>query len=300
MRLQQGQNEEEVLELKKFSDWVLEIGNGTIKPPVDGVNEYHDDDIVIHLAFYDPEFSNDVENLISWTYTDLKSKFKDPQYLSERAILTPTNQIVSHLNSLIVESLPGESFSYFSVDQAEDFAGTAADLSFAFPPEYLNSINIPGLPPHELKLKVGVAVMLVRNLNRTLGLCNGTRLMVTQCLKRSVECEVICGPFAGTKHFIPRMELFPTEMKLPFKFIRKQMPLQICYSMTINKSQGQSLNRVGLFLPNFVFTHGQLYVVVSRVTFPEGLKVFINFSSGEATNITQNIVYKEIFYNLLV
>ncbi|XP_074349335.1 uncharacterized protein LOC141689057 [Apium graveolens] len=173
-----------------------------------------------------------------------------------------------------------------SVDQAEDFSGTAVDLSFAFPPEYLKSINILGLPPHELNLKVGVAVMLMRNLNQTLGLCNGTKLVVTKCLSKSVECEVICGAFVGTKHFRPRMELFPTKIKLPFKFIRKQMPLQICYSMTINKSQGQSLEKVGLFLPNSVFTHGQMYVVVSRVTSPEGLKVFINSSNGEATNIT--------------
>lgn len=70
--------------------------------------------------------------------------------------------------------------------------------------------------------------------------------------------------------------------------------------MTINKSQGQSLKRVGLFLPDFVFTHGQMYITVSRVTSLEGLKVFINSSTGEPTNITQNVVFKEIFYNLSV
>ena len=122
--------------------------------------------------------------------------------------------------------------------------------------------------------------------------------MVTKCFKQCVECEVICGAFVGTKHFIPRMELCPTDSKLPFKLIRKQMPLQICYSMTINKSQGQSLERVGLFLPNSVFTHGQLYVAVSRVTSPKGLKIFIDSKTGSTTNITQNVVYKEVFYNL--
>ena len=141
-------------------------------------------------------------------------------------------------------------------------------------------------------------VMLMRNLNQTLGLCNGTRMIVTKCLRNCVECEVICGAFVGSRHFIPRMELCPTDTKLPFKLIRKQMPLQICYSMTINKSQGQSLAKVGLFLPNPVFTHGQYYVAVSRVTSPGGLKVFINSSNGSPTNVTKNVVYKEIFYNL--
>lgn len=73
------------------------------------------------------------------------------------------------------------------------------------------------------------------------------------------------------------------------------MPLQICYSMTINKGQSQSLQRVGLFLEKSVFTHGQMYVAVSRVASPKGLKVFIDGEDGCATNVTQNIVYREVF-----
>ncbi|XP_074324273.1 uncharacterized protein LOC141661188 [Apium graveolens] len=203
------------------------------------------------------------------------------------------------LNSKILLLYRAE-FTYYSVDKAEDFGGTATELSFAFPPEYLNSINVPGLPPHNLKLKEGVAVMLMRNLNQTLGLCNGTRMMIMRCLKQCVECEVICGAFVGTKHFIPRMELCPTDTKLPFKLIRKQMPLQICYSMTINKFHGQSLERVGLYLPNPVFTHGQFYVAISRVTSPKGLKVFVDSKNGDSMDVTKNVVYKEIFYNIPV
>ncbi|XP_074356196.1 uncharacterized protein LOC141695887 [Apium graveolens] len=245
MRLNQGQTEEEIEKLKRFVDWVLKVGNGQIPPPKDVFFDYEEDDIMIPP-----------------TYPDFLEKYRFSDYLSERAILTPTNQIVSHLNSLIVDTIPCIEITYYSVDRAEDFGGTAFELSFAFPPEYLNSISIPRLPPHELKLKEGVAVMLMRNLNQTLGLCNGTRMMVTRCLTQCMECEVIFSAFVGTKHFIPRMELQPTDTKLPFKLIRKQMPLQICYSMTINKSQGQSLQIVGLFLPNPVFTHGQFYVAV--------------------------------------
>ncbi|XP_074347220.1 uncharacterized protein LOC141686057 [Apium graveolens] len=112
--------------------------------------------------------------MIKWTYPEFLSQYKSAPYLSERVILTPTNKIVSHLNSVIVDTIPGSEFTYYSVDRAEDFGDTPSKLSFAFPPEYLNSINIPGLPPHELKLKEPVAVMLMRNLNQTLGLCNGT------------------------------------------------------------------------------------------------------------------------------
>ena len=298
MRLGQGTTAEERESLRLFAEWVLQVGDGNLLTPDDVLLRCGEDAIVIPADLCDLETSNSVEKLINWTYPEFSTNYKSAQYISERAILTPTNNTVGHLNSVIVENIPDETFTYFSYDKAEDFGGTASDLNLAFPPEYLHSLTVPGLPLHEMKLKVGVAVMLMRNLNQTLGLCNGTRMMVTKCMKYCVQCEVICGAFVGTRHFIPRMELFPTDTKLPFKLIRKQMPLMVCYSMTINKAQGQSLERVGLFLPNAVFTHGQMYVAVSRVTSREGLKIFIDSKSGEPTNITDNIVYQEVFYNL--
>ncbi|KAL6538239.1 hypothetical protein OROGR_012227 [Orobanche gracilis] len=68
--------------------------------------------------------------------------------------------------------------------------------------------------------------------------------------------------------------------------------------MTINKSQRQSLFNVGLFLRNPVFTHGQLYVEVSRVTSKRGLKILILDDEGKVASSTQNVVYNEVFENL--
>ncbi|XP_074356514.1 uncharacterized protein LOC141696244 [Apium graveolens] len=260
MRMKQGESDSESEELKKFAKW-----------------------------FCDVQTENTVDNMIHSTYPNFAHKGQSTQYLSERAILTPTNQTVGHPISLIVDKLPGESVSYFSVDDVEEFGGIDEDLNEAFPIEYLNSLNVAGMPPHDLKLKVGVVVMLMRN---------GTRMIVTKCLRFCVECEVICGTFVGSKHFIPRMELSPSDTKMSFKLVRKQMPLQICYAMTINKSQGQSLKTVGLYLPKSVFSHGQYYVAISRVTSSTGLTIFVDDESGAATNITQNVVYKEVFYGL--
>jgi len=72
----------------------------------------------------------------------------------------------------------------------------------------------------------------------------------------------------------------------------------LSYAMIINKSHGQSLSTVGLFLKKRVFVHGQLYVVLSRVNNPIGLKVVILNENGDYYSSTSNVVYKEIFKNL--
>ncbi|KAL3645881.1 hypothetical protein CASFOL_011061 [Castilleja foliolosa] len=72
----------------------------------------------------------------------------------------------------------------------------------------------------------------------------------------------------------------------------------ISYAMTINKSQGQSLAKVGLYLKKPVFSHGQLYVAVSRVTNPKGLKILLSDEDDDQPNRTVNVVYKEIFQSL--
>ena len=94
------------------------------------------------------------------------------------------------------------------------------------------------------------------------------------------------------------MNMIPTDKKIPFTFKRRQFPLAVCFAMTINKSQGQSLSKVRLFLKVPVFSHGQLYVALSRVKSKEGLKLLILDKDGRITNKTTNVVCKEIFRNL--
>ena len=136
--------------------------------------------------------------------------------------------------------------------------------------------------------------MLLRNLNQSIGLCNGTRLIVTSLGDMVIQATIMSGSFAGHSVLIPRIRLTLKNHKLPFVLERRQFPIRVCYAMTINKSQGQTLATVGIYLKTPVFTHGQLYVAISRVTSKKGLKILIEDDNGNYCDTTKNIVYREV------
>ena len=167
-----------------------------------------------------------------------------------------------------------------------------------FTPYFLNSIKLSGLSNHNLTLKIGTPVMLLKNIDPKGGLCNGTRLQVTQMGNHILEARVITGDRVRDKVIIIKAQISPSDTKLPFRMRRRQFPIAVAFAMTINKSQGQSLKEVGIYLPKPVFSHGQLYVALSRVTSKKGLKVLIVDKEGNTQSQTMNVVFKEIFQNI--
>lgn len=137
--------------------------------------------------------------------------------------------------------------------------------------------------------------MLIRNLSIDDGLCNGTRLRITRLLKHNIEGEIITGDKIGNRVFIPRITICTNETSnFPFILHRKQFPVVLAFAMTINKSQGQSFNSVGLYILTELFSHGQLYVALSRCTNPN--QIFIQIDFKDKTKI-KNVVWKEVFKN---
>ena len=160
-----------------------------------------------------------------------------------------------------------------NLSSADTITDDNEDLQMMYNIEYLNSINIPGLPPHILKLKIGAPVLLLRNLDPLAGLCNDTRLQIVSISLRLLYVCIKNGSHNGDFAWIPRIDLLSEPM--PFIICRRQFPIRLAFGMTINKSQGQTLGRVGILLRAPVFGHGQLYTEFSRAQQRDCIKIHI-------------------------
>ena len=263
---------------RAMGDWLLRIGDGdeASVPEHEGPEDF----IPLPEDLCTPA---NLEELVEATYPDFNSNFYHGGWMAKRAILAPTNNAVADINDKVLSLAPGEEQVFYSSDELLEHEGTGRGLDV--PPEYVQSLTPNGMPPHALKLKPGAIIMCLRNINPAGGFCNGTRLIAKQVIGgRLLEATI-----AGTDKvvFIPRIKLRPTKGEFPFSFSRRQFPVRLSFAMTINKSQGQSMETVGVHLDTPCFTHGQLYVAASRVTSPSGLKFMA--PGGK----TRNIVFKD-------
>ncbi|XP_074291042.1 uncharacterized protein LOC141617796 [Silene latifolia] len=211
MRLQVGSTSDNVEELRKFSEWLLEM-----------------------------DVTNPIKTLVDVTYPDLLAQLWNPEYLQQRAILAPTHEIVESVNEYVLSLIKKDERIYLSSDEVCSYDRGTGDGDI-HSTEFLNSIKCAGLPNHKLKLKVGAMVMLLRNIDQSRGLCNGTKLIVTGLGERVIRCTVLTGSHKGDRVYIARLTLTPSDTsRFPVRFSRRQFPIAVCFAMTINKSQGQS------------------------------------------------------------
>ena len=269
-----------------FSDFLMRIGNGT----EESIGEDYvrlPEEIVVRYT----DSKTSINNLIDDVFPSLYQNGGLTSYISSRAILSTKNEYVDELNGMLIKRFPGEEKVYYSFDSAVD------DTQNHYPPEFLNSFTPNGLPPNVLRLKINCPVILLQNLDPYNGLCNGTRLIIRAFQDNVIDAEIIGGQHSGKQLFLPRIPMYPSEDDvLPFKFTRKQFPIRLSFAMTINKAQGQTIPNVGIYSPEPLFSHGQIYVALSRGISRQTTRILAkpNKDIDPSWKSTKNIVYKDV------
>ncbi|XP_026477734.1 uncharacterized protein LOC113383699 [Ctenocephalides felis] len=118
---------------------------------------------------------------------------------------------VDDINFRIQQLIPGDVMSFKSIDIVVD-----DNESVNYPTEFLYSIDVPGMPPHDLRLKIGSPITLMRNLNPP-KLCNGTRLVIKRITGNIIEATILTGKFKGEVVLLPQIPMIPSDFTIPFK-----------------------------------------------------------------------------------
>ncbi|XP_057451825.1 uncharacterized protein LOC130743602 [Lotus japonicus] len=216
MRLHGNDSLHDCEKLVEFSKWILDIGDGNLGDYNDG-----ECDLDIPHDLMVPFKDDAVSSIVYSTYPDIQRKFFDEEYFIDKAILAPTLDIVDSVNQFVLSIVPGKEKVYLSSDSVvkvdEDVAIDANWITI----EFLNGIKGSGLPDHRLCLKIGTPIMLMRNIDVSAGLCNGTRLIVLDLRPNLIYGKVLNGNKAGTKTYIPRMTIVPSDSGLHVKVQRR-------------------------------------------------------------------------------
>jgi ATP-dependent DNA helicase PIF1 len=178
----------------------------------------------------------------------LQGTIKDISFFRDRAILIIKNDTVADINVRILTRLASETRVYNTVNSINfdimEKEGNRPNISI----EFLRAQNPSGLPPAQLELKIGASVICLRNLFFKERLCNSIRIIITKLREYSIKVKIINSQFYEKDRVILRITLITDIKKDAWKYSRKQFLVRLCFTITINKTQGQSLQKIGINL----------------------------------------------------
>ena len=290
----------------QYKQTLLHIGKGTYFRNVD-TNEFinnrcpivetvNNDETattlgVTKIGFHDIAYESDDNLLINW----LHPNGFDLSTITANCILAVTNDQVDKWNKKIQNMNNNPVTKLISVDSFVEVDDPHDILKNMITDHVMNTYTENGSPPHELDLKVGDICILLRNVDVTRGLTSNTRVKI---LSVSIFRINVCT--INTDHPITAsLCRFKFELTLPFgkslTMQRIQFPLRLAYALSYNKAQGQEFQKLGLDVTHPSFSHGHLYVALSRIRLSTNIKFFITDANLiDGIPYTDNVVYDEI------
>ena len=265
----------------QFPSYLLQVGEGRV-PDIQGQRILLPDSI--HTL-------STIRSLVHRVFANMAENYKDEDWLMGRAILTTKNVFLEEINTLAGALIPGTVRQYKSADQVEN----ENENQLRYPVEMLNTLTAgSALPDHKLLLKRGYPVMLLRNIDTENGHCNGARYIIENMTNNVLFLRLAIGSKKGARLTLPRMPCGPGDPdNFPVPgFTRTQFPVRVCFALTTNKAQGQSFGgKLGLDLREECFSHGQLYVALSRTTHPSNVTI----CTAKTDRRSRNVIYPEVF-----
>ncbi|GJY89562.1 ATP-dependent DNA helicase PIF1-like protein [Tanacetum coccineum] len=200
---------------QEFNQWVLSVGNGTVPAKA---KDWEDEPTWIQNLeqFQIKSSGSPIENIVAETYPNFIKRQYDDEYLKERAILTPRNDDVDEINTYMFNKLSGKSVTYNSADEICKATTKSLDQQQLYPTEFLNTLNFLVMPPHALCLKKELPIMLLRNVNPTKGLCNGTRLIIIELSEFVIHAKILTRSNVGENVLIHGIITTLNQSKWPF------------------------------------------------------------------------------------
>ncbi|KAI3636479.1 hypothetical protein MIR68_005831 [Amoeboaphelidium protococcarum] len=224
-----------------------------------------------------------LQEMIGFVYGD---KLINHRFGLEK-IITPLNKDAIDINDTCLNQMLGE-------ERVSVGRNVLQNGNHEINEEALANINSAKLPPTVLRMKVGCPLIITQNINVKAGLCNGTLVKLINYSRNLLIVEILSGKFQGTLHALPRINCIDTKAMFGIELMRIQFPVKLAFAVTINKIMGQTLDKVGLYLKNQCFAHGQLYVGLTRVRRSTDICIYSELP------LLQNVVYQAIFQNNLI
>jgi ATP-dependent DNA helicase PIF1 len=244
--------------------------------------------------------SSDKATALSWLFP---SGF-DPTEVTSSCILAATNELVDSWNSTVQELNMNPVHTLLSHDIIGEVDDDRKIIASMINEDILNRYDQAGVPPHVLHLKVDDICILLRHADKLAGFTNNARVKVLSISNKIIRVATLDGE-AGNELNLPRFRFnLQLSFMKSFVMVRTQFPLRLAYSLTFNRSQGQEFRKVLVDITKPPFSHGHLYVALSRIRYSSCIRIHCadeaNIDTDNEYVRCGNVVYNELINFLSV